>query len=180
MFSTLTRGVQTIPERTRARGPCHTGLMQRRVAHRLRQVGNVVNLSTPLGLAVAAAGRARFRRGPRGLVLAERYRPRFPRAGAFTIGNVVVTGRTVEELESSAPGTTDHEDAHAWQYLATLGLPFLPLYGVACLWSWLRTGDWASRNVFERQAGLPAGGYHEHPADWTGWRSIRSRIGRRS
>ena len=30
-------------------------------------------------------------------------------------------------------------------------------------WSWLRTGDFASRNVFERNAGLAIGGCREHP-----------------
>jgi hypothetical protein len=40
----------------------------------------------------------------------------------------------------------------------------MPLvYGVAAGWSWLRTGDVASRNVFERRAGLVDGGYREQP-----------------
>ena len=30
-------------------------------------------------------------------------------------------------------------------------------------WSWLRTGDRASRNFFERQAGLADGGYRDLP-----------------
>ena len=37
----------------------------------MRQVVNVVNLSTPLGLLVALAGRARLSRGPDGLLLAD-------------------------------------------------------------------------------------------------------------
>ncbi len=152
--------------------------MQRRVANLLRQIGNVANMSTPVGLLVGAAGGARFRRGPRGLVLAERYRLRFPRAGAFTIGNVVVTARTLEEMEVLVPGTTDHEDAHSWQYLALLGLPFLPLYGAACVWSWLRTGDWASGNIFERKAGLSSGGYPENPITNAGFRNLALRVRR--
>ena len=40
-----------------------------------------------------------------------------------------------------------------------LGLPFLPLYGLAAAWSTWRTGDPASRNPFERGAGLVRGGY---------------------
>jgi hypothetical protein len=35
----------------------------------------------------------------------------------------------------------------------------LPLYGIASAWSWLRTRDYFSRNVFERLAGLDDGGY---------------------
>ena len=113
-----------------------------------------------------------MRRGPRGLFLAEGYRWAFPRAGAFTVGNVVVTARTLQQLEELMPGALDHEDAHAWQYLVTLGLPFLPLYGTAALWSWLRTGDWASGNLFERHAGLARGGYPERPVTNEGLRRL--------
>lgn len=141
-------------------------------AQRIRAVANVVNLTTPLGLGMSAIGRARLRRGPRGLILAEHYGLPFPRAGAFTVGNVVVTARTLEELTARCPGTLDHEDTHAWQYAATLGLPFLPLYGLSSLWSWLRTGDWASGNVFERQAGLAKGGYTLRPVTNAGFRAL--------
>jgi hypothetical protein len=37
------------------------------------------------------------------------------------------------------------------------------LYVLASAWSLLRTGDPASRNIFERLAGLADGGYTEHP-----------------
>jgi len=37
----------------------------------VRRVANILNLSTVLGLVVAALGRARVRRGPHGLLLAE-------------------------------------------------------------------------------------------------------------
>ncbi len=37
------------------------------------------------------------------------------------------------------------------------------VYGVAAGWSWLRTGDVASGNVFEQRAGLAEGGYRERP-----------------
>ena len=36
-------------------------------------------------------------------------------------------------------------------------------YAAAAGWSWLRTGDFASRNCFERAAGLADGGYRERP-----------------
>lgn len=140
--------------------------------HRLRAVWNVVNLSTPLGLAVAAAGRARLVRGPRALVFAEGYRLGFPVAGAFTVGCVVITPTSLAALESRHPGTLDHEDAHAWQWAALLGLPFLPAYLLAAGWSWLRTADFASRNAFERQAGLLRGGYLERPPSWAGWQRM--------
>ena len=136
---------------------------------------NILNLSTVLGLLVALAGRAKLRRGPRGLVFAEEYRFRFPNAGAFTVGAFIITRYTMDDLEAWHPGTLDHEDVHAWQYSYTLGLPYLPVYLLFCAWSWLRTGDWASRNPYERQAGLVRGGYTENPATWAGWRRLVGR-----
>ncbi|GAA1388537.1 hypothetical protein [Luteococcus peritonei] len=127
---------------------------------RVRQLGNWLNLSTPLGLAVALAGGARLRRGPRKLWLAEGYRLRFPVAGAFTIGNVVTTSRPdVVAYLAGHPGLLEHEESHSWQWTMCLGLPFLPLYATGCLVSQLRHGDLATGNPFERQADLVDGGY---------------------
>ena len=100
--------------------------------HLVRAVGNAVNLSSVLGLGLALAGRAQLSRGPQALLLAEHYRLPLPKAGAFTIGNVVlVPKRTLAELEQLHPGTAGHEAAHAWQYFGFLGLPFLLLH-----WKW--------------------------------------------
>ncbi len=126
----------------------------------MRALGNWMNLSTPLGLLISRVGGCRVRRGPRRLWLAEGYRPAFPFARAFTVGNVLVgRGRW-------SPGDTRllaHEERHSWQWLLCLGPAYLPLYTLAMAWSWLRTGDRASANVFERDAGLAAGGYPERP-----------------
>ena len=127
--------------------------------HRLRWYANFMNLSTPLGLVIARIGRARMHPGPAGLVVAEGYQLGFPIAGAFTVGNVVITAHDFRVLKRTRPGLLAHEDVHAWQWLACLGLPFLPLYALAMAWSWLRTGDRATMNCFERQAGLARGGY---------------------
>lgn len=129
----------------------------------LRCVGNLVNVTTPLGLLIARLGRAEIRRGPRGLFLCEGYRLRFPVAGAFTIGNVITTGQTWDVMLARCPDLIRHEEGHTWQYLYCLGLPFYPAYGVCLAWSVLRTGDRAARNFFERQAGLDIGGYREQP-----------------
>lgn len=137
---------------------CHTGCMHTR-ATRLRSAGNWVNLSTPFGFAVAALGRARVRRGPRGLWLAEDYRLGFPLALAFTVGSVVLTRGRFEELARRHPELLAHEERHSWQWFAWLGLPFLPAYLAATAWSWLRTGNRAHANVFEVRAGLESGGY---------------------
>jgi hypothetical protein len=140
---------------------------------RVRAIGNALNLSTLLGLLVAVAGRSRVRRGPEALLIAEDYRLPLPRAGAFTIGGVVVVpGTQLATVEERAPGTLGHEARHSWQYFWFLGLPFLPLYAAAAGWSWLRTGDPWSRNWFERNAGLVPGGYLEHQADNTGLRRL--------
>ena len=128
-----------------------------------RLVGNVANLTTPLGLLVAGIGGARIRRGPRGLFLAEGYRLPFPIAGAFTVGSVVTTSETFPAKLRRSPGLLEHEEVHTWQYLYCLGLPFYVAYGGCLVWSVLRTGDLAAANFFERQAGLATGGYLERP-----------------
>ncbi|GAA1427019.1 hypothetical protein GCM10009616_03080 [Microlunatus lacustris] len=127
---------------------------------RVRRLGNRVNLSTPFGLAVARLGRAAVQPGPRGLLLAEGYRLPFPVAGAFTVGDVLITaGRWARHR----PGLLEHEERHSWQWFWCAGLPFLPAYGACLVWSVLRTGDRAAANLFERRAGLALGGYREVP-----------------
>jgi hypothetical protein len=136
----------------------------------LRLIGNIVNLTTLLGLVVALIGRARLRRGPRGLILGEGYRLKFPVAGAFTIGSVITTGSSWEEKLEELPGLLQHEEGHTWQYLYCIGLPFYLAY-VACMgWS----GDVVSAsNFFERQAGLAIGGYPDLPtSDQPGLRDL--------
>ncbi|CAL8970642.1 hypothetical protein TESS_TESS_02213 [Tessaracoccus sp. O5.2] len=129
----------------------------------LRDIANVVNLSTPLGLIIAAATRSRIRRRG-GLIVADRARLPLRNAAAFTVGSVVILPhRELEEAERRNPSLMEHEDAHAWQYAYCLGLPFIPLYFMALAWSVLRTGDRASANHFERQADLAKGGYPAHP-----------------
>ena len=128
-----------------------------RASLRLRQVANVVNLTTPLGLLVAVAVRARLSAGPDGLVLARGARLQVP-ASAFTVGNVVVL-RINDAALARRPRLLEHESRHATQYAWCAGLPFLAFYGLASAWSWARCGDPASHNVFERLAGLADGGY---------------------
>ncbi|MFJ5955822.1 hypothetical protein ACIQC5_07640 [Paenarthrobacter sp. NPDC092416] len=125
---------------------------------RLRQIANVLNLSTPIGLLVAAASHSKVSHGPRGLLVAAGYSWKLPHAGAFTVGNVVLY-RAPEGLAGRDPVLLGHEERHSTQYSYCLGLPFLVLYGASAGWSMLRTGNPASGNFFERQAGLAAGGY---------------------
>jgi hypothetical protein len=127
-------------------------------AYRFRQVANCVNLSTPLGLAIARLGRAELGSAPHKTVIATGYRLAFPIASAFTVGSVIITKHDRDWVDAR-PQVIAHEERHAWQYVACLGLPFLPLYVAAMGWSALRSGDRASANVFERLAGLEAGGY---------------------
>jgi hypothetical protein len=130
-----------------------------------RRIVNIVNLSTPVGLALALAGRARLGRGPHGLLLARGYRARFPapRAPAVTIGDVVLL-RLDDAGLAGRPALLDHEARHAGQYACWLGpLGFLPAYLVASAWSWWHTGDFALRNRFEVRAGLVDGGYVRGP-----------------
>lgn len=116
---------------------------------------NWLNGTTFAGLAVARAARCQVSK--RGDVFAAvGYRHRFPIAGAFTIGSVVIARRPLGDAVWA------HELGHVRQY-AWCGPMFLPLYGLAAGWSWVRAGDWWSRNAFERRAGLRAGGYVEQP-----------------
>jgi hypothetical protein len=128
-----------------------------RPALRLRQLVNAVNLSTLLGLALARIEGARLERGADGIVVARDAHGRFPRATAFTVGNVVIVRarQVTDELLA-------HETHHATQWACCV-VWFLPLYLLAMLWSWAATGDHWSRNTFERRAGLRTGGYEEHP-----------------
>lgn len=136
----------------------------------VRAVANLLNFSTLVGIVVARAGRAQVSRGPRGLWYAERYALPFPPAGAFTVGNVIITPRSIHEIGESA---ATHEERHTWQYTAC-GTLFMPLYLAAMGWSWIRTGDRAARNIFERAAGLADGGYVDVPV-----RPLRSLFVRR-
>ncbi|NUR96760.1 MAG: hypothetical protein HOV67_16060 [Kribbellaceae bacterium] len=127
----------------------------------VKLVGNFLNLSTLAGALVGVLGGAKFCRGPRGLFFANGYRLGFPVAGAFTIGNVILSKHPRDYFDDVA--LVRHEERHSWQYFCLIGLPMLPLYVVGVLVSFLLTGDPASRNPFERLANLKDGGYVEHP-----------------
>jgi hypothetical protein len=129
---------------------------------RLRWVLNWMNGSTLLGIAAAKATRCELRRAPHGLIFAHHYSPRLPKASAFTLGNVVLFRAGAAEV-AGRPHLLTHEARHSSQYALCLGLPFLPAYFVCAGASWLLTGDPASRNPFERAAGLTEGGYVERP-----------------
>jgi len=127
----------------------------------VKVVGNFLNLSSLVGVLVGVIGRARFSRGPRGLFFANGYKIRFPVAGAFTIGNVVLSKHARSYFDDAA--LVRHEERHSWQYFCLIGLPLFPLYVVGVVVSFLLTGDPASRNPFERLANLKDGGYVERP-----------------
>jgi hypothetical protein len=122
-------------------------------------VTNWVTLGTPLGLLIARFGRSRITRGPYGLRLARGFQLGPVRGRAMTIGDVVLIGLTDEQLDRR-PDLLIHEARHSGQYARWLGpIVFFPAYGVASLWSWWFTGDFALRNGFEVAADLVQGGY---------------------
>jgi hypothetical protein len=124
--------------------------------YRVRLAVNILNGSTLFGVLVAAAGRARLARGPEGLLVGSGYRLRVPVAPAFCMGNVILA----RDHEGPVSGRLlAHEARHATQYAWCAGLIMLPLYFIAAGASWVLTGDFAARNVFERRAGLADGGY---------------------
>ena len=145
---------------------------------RVKVVGNFLNLTTLLGMGVGVIGRARFSRGPRGLFFANGYKLGFPVAGAFTIGNVVLSKHEPSYFNDAA--LVRHEERHSWQYFCLIGLFMLPLYVVGVIISFLLTGDPASRNPFERLANLKDGGYVERPIQSFGQTLTQTFSGRRS
>jgi hypothetical protein len=96
----------------------------------------------------------------RGLLVFMSCQIRWPRAAAMTFGDIVVVraGQWQRLADVPAP-LMQHEAEHARQYLFTLGLPYFPLYWIACAYSYVRTGNYWSRNAFEVKAGLQNGGY---------------------
>lgn len=136
--------------------------------HRVRGLVNIANLSTPIGLTLARWGASSLRRGPDDLWLAGGYRLPLPKARAFTMGSVILFRRTLADWPEDPasgipPGLLAHEVRHVTQYALCGGVLMVPAYLVAAGWSWLRTGDLGSGNVFERAAGLADGGYQERP-----------------
>jgi len=127
---------------------------------RVRQAVNLANGSTLAGLGVAALGGAAIARSVDGLFTGTGYRLPVPPAPAFCLGNVIVTrGDGVD------PGSSlfRHEARHATQFAWCGGVVMIPLYLAAAGVSWVLTGDFGARNVFERQAGLADGGYTDKP-----------------
>jgi hypothetical protein len=126
---------------------------------RIRTVVNWMNLSTLLGLLIARIGGTSRRTRGRGTFVCTGYRFRFPVAGAFTVGSVIITKHEADWLKAR-PLLLQHEDRHCTQYAMLLGpLLMLPLYGLAVGISYLLAGDHSSYNPFERLAGLDDGGY---------------------
>lgn len=137
--------------------------------HRVRSLTNWVNLSTPAGLLLAGLGAGLPRRSRNGMWLVHGYRLSVPPAPAFTLGSVVflragLTGAGHDPVGSVPRRLLDHEERHVTQYALCGGVVMPLVYVAAAGWSWLRTGDFASRNPFERHAGLADGGYAERPA----------------
>ncbi|GID31566.1 hypothetical protein C8E87_3651 [Paractinoplanes brasiliensis] len=129
------------------------------VRHVTRGVLTALNGTTGTGLLVALITRAKIRRGRHGVLIAEGYRLPIPPASCFTVGSVIITRRSASWLlDEQRRELFDHEHRHAAQY-ALLGPLFWPAYWVACGYSYATTGSWGARNVFERRAGLEAGGY---------------------
>jgi hypothetical protein len=144
-------------------------------------VANWLNLSTPAGLLVGRLADGRPRRSRDGLWIAHGYRPVLPAARAFTLGSVVLLrdplpGPGIDPVGAVPRCLLAHEERHATQYAWCGGLLMPVGYAVAAGWSWLATGDPASRNPFECRAGLLDGGYRERPLRAV-WGSRAARAG---
>lgn len=179
MISTLAPRVQM----TRVSDRGQTGPVSgERAVRRRRRVVNTVTLGTPAGLLLARLGGASVHDGPHGLLLAAGYRARFPapRAAAVTVGDVVLL-RMPLETALARPRLLAHEAQHADQWARWCGpVVFLPAYGLASAWSWLRHRDAAVGNRFEVAAGLEDGGYGRRTAAAGGRTRLRAGSRRRA
>src|SRR5580692_8897213 len=128
----------------------------------LRAWINLANGSTLAGLGVATLGGARVARSADRLFVGTGYRLPVPPAPAFCLGNVIVTRLDAEGVRGAGV-LLGHEARHATQFACCGGVVMLPLYFLAAGVSWMLTGDFGSRNIFERRAGLAEGGYAERP-----------------
>ena len=125
---------------------------------RVRMVLNWINLSTPLGLAIARIGGATIVSRGRGTYLATGYRFGFPVASAFTVGSVITSTHDLDWFRNRSV-LLRHEDRHCTQYAFVLGIVMLPLYVICVGISYAIAGDHSSYNPFERLAGLADGDY---------------------
>jgi len=133
--------------------------MGRRIWDVTRTVLTAVNGTTAAGLLLAAVTGATVKRGRNGVLIAEGYRHKIPAATCFTVGSVILTRRSADWLLHPERGDLfHHESRHAGQY-GVFGPLFWPAYWLACGYSYARTRSFATRNAFERHAGLAAGGY---------------------
>lgn len=142
-------------------------------AVRLRRAANWLNGSTLAGRLAArfaadgthswtpASPATREFAQSQGLNLVSGYRPRFPNAGALTLGDVVLFSARVDPDAVTAhyPGLLAHEAHHCTQYAWCTGPGLWLLYPLACAWSLARTGNPFAANAFERGAGLADAGY---------------------
>ncbi len=119
-----------------------------------------MNGSTLAGLGVAALGGAVVARSVDGLFTGTGYRLPVPPAPAFCLGNVIVARG--DGIDPGSP-VFRHEARHATQFAWCGGVVMIPLYLAAAGVSWVLTGDFGARNVFERRAGLADGGYTDKP-----------------
>ncbi len=119
-----------------------------------------MNGSTLAGLGVAALGGAVIARSVDGLLTGTGYRLPVPPAPAFCLGNVIVARG--DGIDPGSP-VFRHEARHATQFAWCGGVVMIPLYLAAAGVSWVLTGDFGARNVFERRAGLADGGYPDKP-----------------
>src|ERR1700758_4596675 len=123
----------------------------------LRAWINLANGSTLAGLGVAVLGGARVARSADRLFVGTGYRLPVPPAPAFCLGNVILTRG--DGIDPGSP-VFRHEARHATQFACCGGVAMVPMYLAAAGVSWVLTGDFGARNVFERRAGPARGGDH--------------------
>ena len=118
-----------------------------------RHLLNTINLSTFLGLTIAHFLGGKVFKLDNQMYINYGRKGKYQKAGAITIGDVILAkGRLSDNV-------IKHETIHAEQFAKYWGIPFLALYSLASIKSFIMYRNRWQGNIYEIQAGLVDGEY---------------------
>ena len=118
-----------------------------------RHLLNTINLSTCLGLTIAHFLGGKVFKLDNKMYINYGRKGKYQKAGAITIGDVILAkGRLSDNV-------IKHETIHAQQFAKYWGIPFLALYSLASIKSFIMYRNRWQGNIYEIQAGLVDGEY---------------------
>lgn len=118
-----------------------------------RHLLNNINLSTLLGLTIAYFLGGKIIQLDNQMYINYGRKGKYQKAGAITIGDVILAKRRLSD------SVIRHETIHAEQFAKFAGIPFLALYSLASIKSFIIYRNRWQGNIYEIQAGLEDGEY---------------------